>query len=80
MKSELEKYEAVNRCETLEELANVIRGFGVDGMIQGRTKVFKAEKMALYCEEFDAGIHNLLTREYGIRQQAMYILFYENLG
>jgi hypothetical protein len=80
MKSELEKYDAVNSCETLEELANVIRDMGVDGMIQGRTKVFKAEEMALYCENFDLELHNLLTREYGIRQQAMYILFYKNLG
>lgn len=73
----LEKYEAVNKCETLEELADVIRSFAVDELIQGRTRKFSAEKMAKFCEDYNPTKHNTLTRKFGIRQQAIMILFYE---
>lgn len=36
--TELEKYEAVNKSSTLKELADVLRSFAIDGMIQGRTR------------------------------------------
>ena len=76
-KNELEKYKKVHSTETLKELADVIRSFGVDGEIQGRTRKFNSEQMAMWCEVFTWETHNLLTREFGIRQQAMMILFYE---
>jgi len=70
-----QKYDIVNSCETLEELANVIRTFaGVNGMIEGRKKFFDAEKMANHCENYHNVHPNLLTREFGIRQQAIYII------
>jgi hypothetical protein len=75
---DLQKYEAVNKTETLKELADVIRSFAVDGKIQGRAKIFDAEKMAKACETYSLVKHNNLTREFGIRQQAMYISFYNN--
>lgn len=76
---ELEIYQKVNSCLTLKDLANVIRSFAdEDGMIQGRTRKFSAEKMAIDCENYNLSFHNSLTREYGIRQQAMMILFYNN--
>ena len=78
MKTDLEKYEAVNSCETLKELADVIRSFAVDGLIQGRTRQFSAEQMAEHCESYHLEKHNFLTREFGIRQQAMMILFYDH--
>lgn len=76
-KSDLKKYEAVNSCETLDELANAILSF-VDekGMIKGRTKSFNAESMAEACRNYSFAIHNTLTREFGIRQQALMILLY----
>ncbi len=77
--SDLEKYEKVNKTETLEELADVIRSFAEYGVIQGRTRFFDAEDMALVCEEYNYTNHNLLTREFGIRQQAMMLLFYKRL-
>lgn len=77
--NELEKYEAVNKSKNLKELADVIRSFAIDGMIQGRTRRFDAEKMAEHCESYNLRKHNILTREYGIRQQAMMLLFYETL-
>jgi len=82
MMSSQDAYEAVNSCETYEELAKVIRTVGVDGIIQGRIRPFNSEKMAVACEIFDTymrlGVPNVLTREFGIRQQAMYIYYSEN--
>lgn len=49
-KDDLETYEAVNRCETFDELAEVILSIG----------------------------SNVLTRRWGIRQQAMYIKHYSS--
>lgn len=78
--TELEKYEAVNKTESLKELASVILSFAVDGMIQGRTRQFDAVKMAKHCESYDLVKHNTLTREFGIRQQAMMHLFYDRIS
>ena len=70
-----QKYDTVNACETLEELSKVILSFAdSDGMIQGRTKKFKAKKMAHACMAMGILKPNMLTREFGIRQQAIYIL------
>lgn len=79
--NDLQKYEAVNACETLEELANVIKSFaGKDFKIEGRNRKFSAESMAEAALDFktyyDTGYANVLTRKWGIRQQAMYILYY----
>ena len=76
--TELEKYEKVNKSSSLKELADVIRSFANDGIIQGRTRTFDSELMAKRCEEYDLAKHNNLTREFGIRQQAMMLLFYGN--
>nr|WP_299488639.1 hypothetical protein [uncultured Allomuricauda sp.] len=76
--TDLEKYEAVNKCETLKQLADVIRSFADnDGLIQGRTRKFNAETMAKNCETYTIYKHNYLTREFGIRQQALMINFYD---
>lgn len=75
--TELEKYEAVNKSSTLKELADVLRSFAIDGMIQGKTRQFDADKIAQHCESYHLAKHNVLTREFGIRQQAMMLLFYE---
>jgi hypothetical protein len=72
-----EKYDAVNSAETLDELADVINSFAdEDGMIQGRTRKFRASKMAHACKAFGVISPNTLTREFGIRQQAFYINHY----
>lgn len=75
--TELEKYEAVNKSKTLKELAEVIESFADEkGWIQGRARNFNAGVMASICRRYNLGEHNMLTREFGIRQQAMYLLFY----
>lgn len=77
--NELEKYNLVNSTKTLEELANVIRLISPNGFIQGRLKVFESEKMAKNCENFSLAFPNVLTRHYGIRQQAIMIKYYSEL-
>lgn len=77
--TELEKYEAVNKCKTVEDLGSLILKFADEnGMIKGRIKDFNAEKMVEGLKAFinDEAVPNVLTRNYGIRQQAMYIKYY----
>lgn len=67
-------YDRVNASETLDELAEIIESLAdSNGDIQGRSRKFNAEKMALFCRHFNIDISNALTREYGIRQQAIYL-------
>ena len=74
--TELEKWKAVNQCETTEQLSDLIIKFAdVDGMIQGCIGSFPAEKMqvglSLFMQDEMPAI--VLTREFGIRQQAIYL-------
>lgn len=75
---ELLKYKLVFSCETLDELADAILEIATDGVIHGRTNSFSAETMALLCRAYVSYVEqdaaNVLTRAYGIRQQALYIL------
>lgn len=78
---QLQKWERVNQCETVKELEVCILDFAdVNGMIQGRTRPFDAESMVrglrLYMK--DASAPNVITREFGLRQQAMYIKHYSH--
>lgn len=74
----LNYYELVNKCQTLQELAKAIEYIAKDnnGFINGRTRTFNAEKMIKACLNIERLPLNALTRNYGIRQQAIYILFY----
>lgn len=74
--TELEKWQAVNQCENQAQLADLIAKFAdEDGMIQGRERKFDASKMIIGLSYFmvDQMPANVLTREYGIRQQAIYL-------
>jgi hypothetical protein len=74
--TELQKYELVNQCETQAQLSDVITKFAdSEGMIQGRQRKFDAGKMIIGLNYFmtDEMPANVLTREYGIRQQAIYL-------
>ena len=81
--TELEKYEAVNKCETYEEFEKVLRSFANEkGEIQGRDRVFNVEKMLMGAYMFYNdkmwNSPNTVTRMYGLRQQLMYIKYYKN--
>jgi len=74
--TELEIYQKVNESESLKELAEIIFSLAdEDGMIQGRSRKFDAKQMANYCLGFVMYEPNVLTRMYGIRQQAMYLTY-----
>lgn len=67
-----EKYDAVNQTTSLEELSIIIKLFAdKNGKIQGRSRQFDAEKMAKLCLNYNNVQPNVLTREFGIRQQAL---------
>lgn len=77
----LSKYDAVNKCETAEQLKQVIISFADEnGNIKGRRRLFKAERMASFVDYVISGtlVPEALTREFGIRQQALYIKYYED--
>ena len=80
--TDLEKYEMVNKCETQQELLDAIVALGDEnGEIQGRSRKFSVEKMVKQTKQYFEDQHNIpnvLTREFGLRQQAMYIKYYES--
>ena len=78
MENRLAIYDAVNKCETEKELSDVITLLSdSDGKIQGRTRKFDSIEMIVGLKLFMEGsMHaNVLTREYGIRQQAIYLKY-----
>lgn len=77
--TDLEKFQLVNSCETAEELTNAIRKLAdpETGKIRGRAREFDSQRMAGYVTFVinEGAPANLLTREFGIRQQAHYIRY-----
>jgi len=78
----LEHYDLVNAADTAADLAAAILEISEDGLIQGRERTFDAVKMSSYVEDVIKGdvFPNVLTREFGIRQQALYIKYYTDRG
>ena len=74
--TDYERFKAVNKTRSLEELAQVIESFADnDGMIQGLTKEFDANNMANLCRSLNIHLSfNTLTRNWGIRQQALMLM------
>ena len=68
---DLTRYETVNKCETIQELAQAIMSFAnEEGMIQGKSREFNASKMADACLTINQHQQwNTVTRNWGIRQQ-----------
>lgn len=84
MIDQLIKFQTVNACETPDELAKAIRDFAdpETGMIMGRRRPFDAQRMAGYVTFVvnEGAPANLLTREFGIRQQALYLKYCKENG
>lgn len=82
--NDLLKFQRVNACETPEELAQIIKEFADPdtGMIMGRKRPFDAQRMAGYVTFVvnEGAPANLLTREFGIRQQALYLKYCKDNG
>ena len=78
--TELETWQLVNQAETSQALAFIINKLAdPEGMIQGRERKFDAAKMIIGLNYFmtDEMPANVLTREFGIRQQAIYLKIFE---
>lgn len=81
--TELRKFQRVNNCETIEELQQCILDFAdIAGLIQGKTTTFDAKRMAIgalnyYQDPSGAVSPNIVTRMFGLRQQAMYLKHYK---
>jgi hypothetical protein len=77
--TELEKFRAVNLCETAKDLTKAIRLIAdpATGKVQGRVKEFDSQRMSGYVSLVvnEGAPANLLTREFGIRQQAIYLRY-----
>ena len=77
--SKVDCYEAINKAETAEELkAAIIFAASGSEIIFGRTKTFKTQQQVDSVDGviFGTLTANNLTREFGIRQQALYIKHY----
>lgn len=80
--TELEKYEAINKAESASELqAAILQIADEDGMIvsvHGKKKAFDAKELCKAVPLIVYGPYppNLLTRTYGIRQQALHLKYY----
>lgn len=75
-----EKFELVHKCETAEELSSAVLQCAENDIIQGMNREFEASRMADNVSNAINGHvpFTRLTRNYGIRQQAIYIAYYEN--
>ncbi len=79
--TELETWQLVNQAETQAQLADVITKLtDSEGMIQGRARKHSAAEMIIGLSFFmaDECASNVLTREFGIRQQAIYLKHVSN--
>jgi len=70
----LEKYEAVNHTESLEELAEVIKSMCPNGFIEGRAEFQAIAPMVNACLNPTIFYPTIFTRNWGIRQQALMLL------
>lgn len=74
--TELQKWQEVNQCESETELGYLMLKLADEDLkIQGRSKKFDVTEMIIGLEMFMKNqMHaNILTREFGIRQQAIYL-------
>ena len=76
---EIDKWKRINSVESIEDLKKAILDIAEDGIIMGKSRPWEAVKQVKGVDaimEKDYPI-NVLTRSYGIRQQMMYLMYYE---
>ena len=77
--TELEKYELVNAAETFEELIEAVltvTADDLDSLFPGRNVDMTSKHISDRIKSFTMSAPAVLTRKYGLRQQAMYISYY----
>lgn len=74
---ELHKWIAVNKCETFDELRNVVEFIGSVDYSGGRLK--SADELKLALDLVRCGSHpvNCITRNYGLRSKVTYLFHYK---
>ncbi len=73
--TELEKYELINSSETIEQLKEAIIKIGDIQISNGN--IWSSEKMNLRIDSVINGQpYNMVTRNYGIRKQLLYLNHY----
>lgn len=75
-----QKYDAVLACEDIESLVQLIRDFSHDGVIDGLTESFDADRMCNNAMLFYKDVHDVattVTRKYGLRRQLIYLKYYK---
>jgi len=79
---DFDPYEIVLSCETAEELSAAILRLANNGQIEGKIRRFDAVKMASFVQgAINRNLPmNVLTRKFGIRRQAIYIQYYQDLN
>ena len=79
-KKEVLKWSLVNAAESFDELKKAIATVAEEGIIEGRSRTFMAERQIKAVDLIMNGYpYNLLTRSYGIRQQMMYLMHCKKL-
>lgn len=80
--TELWKYQLINEADSIKQLQLAIAKIAdEDGYIQGRSYKWDALEQSGHVANCINGIvpFNMLTRSYGIRQQALYLEHYQKL-
>jgi hypothetical protein len=74
----IQMFKNVHDAETPEEFYKSIEGCANEGVIFGRSSDFTVEEMVARAKSYfaDESPSNVITRNFGLRQQAMYIKHY----
>ena len=75
---ELEKHELIQSCETIDEIKDAIEKIGPITFRTGSTKTVEEMKV-LVDIAYKTGPIRVVTRNYGIRQQILYIIYSERM-
>ena len=80
---ELIRFQVVNKADSLKSLLAAIEVMGgEEGLLQGSQQLWDVDQQKAGLELFAKGlaVPNILTRTYGLRQQAMYLAYYGKLN
>lgn len=75
--TEVSKYQAIQNSKTAAQLCSAIDRIGP---VKGTKATFEPKKLKEIVQHIyqHSAPFNMLTRSYGLRQQLMYIMYYEN--
>ena len=76
--NELSKWQLINSCDSVKELENAFDLIFTDSVVAGKKQNHNKELMRMNIKHVVSGDApaSALTREYGLRQQAIYLQYY----